>query len=219
MDEALSGAYGGLFPRRNSFIYPKEAVARGLFENFPHIASASVSRGSFQELFINIQERAPAYLWCGDAPPPSGATASGCYFLDSQGVVFAKSPYFSGSVYFEMYGALTAENVFAENHHASPIGFLFLPSADWSRVIAFRNSIRESEMPPEKFVLKDEGDAEFIFQNGTRLIFSLQENFDVVLENLLAAIDTKPLSKEVFAGQEKVFEYADARFENRIFYK
>src|SRR3989344_4220544 len=67
VDEALSGAYGGLFPRRNSFIYPKEAVARGLFENFPHIASASVSRGSFQELFINIQERPPAYLWCGDA--------------------------------------------------------------------------------------------------------------------------------------------------------
>lgn len=219
MDGELSGAYGGLFSRSNSLIYPKKAITRGLLLNFPHIASLALARSSFRALSVTIEEREPAYLWCGEIPPSSNENIADCYFLDPHGVVFAKAPHFSGSVYFEMYGALSDGNVFEESPHEPPIGFLFLPPADFNRIVSFKNALEESGMPPEKLVLKEENDAEFIFSNSTRLIFNLRQNFDMVLRNLLAALEAQPLSKKVFIGTEKVFDYADARFENRVFYK
>ena len=239
VDDALIGTYWGLFPRKNSLIYPKDALERGLFENFPHIASAVLLRGSFKELFVEIKERVPSYLWCGstllatggEEQEPIATPNTECYFLDPRGVVFAKAPYFSGSVYFEMYGALSGTNVFTEKRHAPPVGLLFLPLGEFKRVVAFKSALEEAGIPAEKLVLKEEGDpssraelttgrdAEFIFSNGTRLIFNFQENFETVLHNLLAATNAEPLPKEVFTGAEKVFDYVDARFENRIFYK
>ncbi len=227
VDDMLDGAYGWLFPRRNSLLYPKDAIMRGLFENFPHIASVVVRRGSLRELFLEVEERRPSYLWCGETLMPADGHAAECYFLDPQGVIFAKAPSFSGNVYFEMYGALSRTNVFKEKRHPSPIGFLFLSPAEFSRVVLFKDSLEEAGIPAEKLVVSSEGgstsgrkgDAEFIFSNSTRLVFNFQENLDAVMRNLFVAIETEPLSKEAFTEAEKVFEYVDARFENRIFYK
>src|SRR3989344_1472369 len=69
-DDALRGSYWGLFSRKNSLIYPKDALERGLFENFPHIANVAISRKSLRELSVEVNEREPSYLWCGEEYAP-----------------------------------------------------------------------------------------------------------------------------------------------------
>ncbi|MBI2049172.1 MAG: hypothetical protein HYT29_01945 [Parcubacteria group bacterium] len=219
VDAELAGSYFKIFNRANSFLYPRRNIERKLVETFPRLASVSVYRVNFQELGVKVEERVPSYLWCGPALPEKDARAQ-CYFLDPLGVAFARAPYFSGAVYFELYGKMNGENILESREYEPPIGFSFLPPDDFKRIIAFRDALRASDMPPEKLILEETGDAAFFFPSGLRLSFHLTQNFHTVLFNLLAALDTEPLQKEFFYSAEKnPYEFLDARFENRIFYK
>lgn len=226
-DAELSGAYLKLFNRANGFLYPRKGIEKKLSEAFPRLASVSVSRISFKAIEVKVRERVPAYLWCGENLPLENARRE-CYFLDPGGVAFARAPYFSGNVYFEFYGKMNGSALRAASEAKPlaargiepPVGLSFLSPDEFARIVAFKDALRESGMPAEKFVVEESGDAFFLFPSGLRLKFLLTQDFDAVLFNLLAALDTEPLREEFFRSvEENPYEFLDARFENRIFYK
>ena len=143
-----------------------------------------------------------------------------CYFLDPLGIAFAKAPYFSGSVYFELYGKMEKGSIFQSEEHEPPLGHSFLSSGNFARVVSFRDALVADGMPPEKLAVEENGDARLFFPSGLYMKFLLTQDFGVLLSNLRAAMDTEPLRKEFFISAEKnPYAFLDARFENRIFYK
>src|SRR3989344_5524679 len=200
VDVELSGSYFKLFNRANSFLYPRRSIEKKLLETFPRLASVSAYRVSLKELGVKVEERVPSYLWCGLVLPQKDVRRE-CYFLDPLGVAFARAPYFSGSVYFELYGKMNGTSIFQSREYSPPavsgveppIGLSFLPIDDFERIIAFKDALRESGMPPEKLVVEETGDAAFFFPSGLHLSFQPTQNFHTVLFNLLAALDTEPL--------------------------
>lgn len=229
----IQGAYLSLFNRASSFLYPRKEIEKSLSLAFPRMANVAVSLERLREIQVDVEERVPSYLWCGSTlNPAEGLTTSGeylssknlsreqCYFIDPQGVIFTEAPHFSGNVYFEMYGDISGKSVFSENAPERPIGFFFLPTQDFERIIALKNELANSGIIAEKFIVEnEERDAAFVFPNGIRLLFNLNQDFGILVYNLLAAFDTEPLKKEMLYKNEPTLRYIDARFENRIFYK
>jgi len=129
----------------------------------------------------------------------------------------------SPAVYFEMYGALSGGPRFVpRTGDFATIGHPFLPDTEWRRLLAFKDALLEAGIPVKKIVVEQAGgDAFFIFPSGVRFIFSFTQDFNAVLFNLLAALETEPLTDDVFYATDgsAPLEYLDARFENRIFYK
>ena len=218
-EEKLTGAYFRFWSRANSFLYPKKAIAEGLFTAFPRLAHVSVSRTGLREISIRVEERAPSYLWCGETRPAE-AGRTPCYFLDPQGIAFTRAPYFSGGVYFEIYGPFTGPRTPPAAFHEAPIGRSFFPTGEWRRVIIFKDALITAGLSPDTLVVETSGEASFLFPSGLRMVFSLTQDLDEALENLFAAVGTAPLMKEAFTLPEKnPFSYVDVRFKNRIFYK
>ena len=218
-EEKLMGAYFRFWSRANSFLYPKKAIAEGLFTAFPRLAHVSVSRTGLREISIRVEERAPSYLWCGETRPAE-AGRTPCYFLDPQGIAFTRAPYFSGGVYFELYGPFTGLRTPPAALHEVPIGRSFFPTDEWRRVIMFKDALITAGLSPDMLVVETSGEASFLFPSGLRMVFSLSQDFDEALQNLFAAVGTAPLTKEAFiVPEENPFSYIDVRFKNRIFYK
>jgi len=219
---ALSGTRAKIFNKANSFLYPRHAVEEGLLSAFPRLKEAVVSRAGLAALRITVEEREPSFLWCGEKLPV-GTERNDCYFLDRDGIAFTRAPYFSGAVYFEMYGALSGGPRFVpRTGDFATIGHPFLPDTEWRRLLAFKDALLEAGIPVKKIVVEQAGgDAFFIFPSGVRFIFSFTQDFNAVLFNLLAALETEPLTDDVFYATDgsAPLEYLDARFENRIFYK
>lgn len=219
VEEKLSGAYFKIFNRANIFLYPRKSIEKTLLETFPRLANVSLYRVGFREIVVKIEERAPSYLWCGDEYFPDTLRRE-CFFLDPQGVAFARAPHFSGPVYFEIYGKMRGNAIPALAKHGPPIGLSFLPLGDFVRIIAFKDALAGSGLSAEALVVQETGDALFFFPSGLRLIFQLAQDFGVVNSNVFAALGTAPLKKEFFYSSPKnPYEFLDARFENRIFYK
>lgn len=219
VDMKLSGAYLGLINRANSFLYPRTDIEENLLESFPRLAGVSAYRVGFREIAVKVKERVPSYLWCGEEYLPALSRRE-CYFLDPLGVAFARAPYFSGVVYFELYGKMRGSALLTASGIESPIGVSFLPSEDFTRVIALKEKFNEAGFLSEKLVIEETGDVTFFFFSGLRLVFNLAQDLGEIFSAVLAAVGTEPLPKEFFLSTEKnPYEFLDARFENKIFYK
>ena len=194
--KSLDGRYWKLFSRASSLIYPRKQIEKKIFETFPRVASVAVFLDELRELVIEIEEREPTYLWCGEKISLNENVKPQCYFIDPEGIIFTKSPYFSGNVYFEMYGKISGTNIY-NNPTSPPLGFFFLKSENFMRVVAFKNELASSGMRAEKFILEEKGDVAFVFPSGTELLLNFSQDFGMVLYNLLAAFDTESINKEM----------------------
>ncbi len=76
----LDASYMGVFPKRNSLIFPKDQISKTLISTFPKIESLDIETESFGYLNVRIRERAPAVEWCN---------AIHCYFVDESGYIFS----------------------------------------------------------------------------------------------------------------------------------
>ncbi|KKS44552.1 MAG: hypothetical protein UV08_C0019G0003 [Parcubacteria group bacterium GW2011_GWA2_42_18] len=102
-ESVLQNNFTGLFPRKNFLIYPRRQIKEILSERFQRIEQMSLKVEEDNILVVEIKERQGEYLWCGLEPlepDPSGE----CFFTDAQGYIFDQAPYFSGNVYFKIYG-------------------------------------------------------------------------------------------------------------------
>ncbi len=89
--EVLAGSYLYLFPKRNIFIYPRATLEKHLLAHFWRIKEVEVSLRDLRSITVTLTERASALLWCGDEVSVSESSGH-CYFLDEEGLVFAKAP-------------------------------------------------------------------------------------------------------------------------------
>jgi hypothetical protein len=215
--ENIEGKYFWIFPKTNSFIYPVKKIEENLSEKYKRLKDIKidVDANDLKTLWISVSEYDGKYLWCGDKIIDSFVDQQ-CYFLDADGYIFDKAPYFSGEVYFKFFGNAVSDLT-------NPVGSTF--ALDYFKnLISFKESIEKMNLKPVIFYLEDTEDGSFYLSsetsapNAPKILFKLDSDYTKLVENLQSAITTEPLQTELKNKLNDLL-YIDLRYGNKVFYK
>ncbi|NOY35404.1 MAG: FtsQ-type POTRA domain-containing protein [bacterium] len=218
----LQGKYFGIFPKDNILIFPKEEISAGVAGDFGRIKEIAVDGDFPDSLLINITERKPTALFCGQLPTPSsetpnyntlsnppksdlpagrqasdGSGGGDCFFVDGDGVVFEKAPVFSDNVYVKFYGEKTGEREIS--------GF--------GKMMDFVKTAQNGGVDIIKIVMEKDGLRKFYTSEGWHIMLNENDDFQIAFENLKLALEEK------IKENRKYLDYIDLRFGNKLFYK
>lgn len=223
INHVISGNYLYVFPKSNILIFPKNKITSELVKDFPRIDTLSVTVEK-NLLKLTITERKPHALWCGQS---FDQVVDPCYFVDSQGFVFAEAPQFDGSSYLKLYGSnssvqngTSTENILPDGNQPIP-AWQFLSENEYTDVQNFLISIKNLGLELTALELSDSTTYKFQIKNNGFLFVSRNVPLNDTLENLKAG-----LSNDIFWTKDKKnqtvlsqLEYIDMRYGNKIFYK
>ncbi len=210
VNKIISGKYFFLIPKNSVFFYPKEKIKNELLSKFGRIEAVYPAIDNGNTLVISVSERSPKYLWCGKEPSTNNHVDGKCYFMDKTGTIFVKSPDFSPNVFFTFYGPLASTT--------DPIGATIFPTEELERIISFRDSVSAMGFDSKSFSVLKDGDYELNLVRSGKILFNKKDNFTQLVDNILLAITSLPLSEEVKSKIDSLL-YIDVRFGNKVFYK
>lgn len=227
VNKTLEGNYLFIFPKKNIFLYPKEEIREKLRLDFPRLSSATVSFKDWNSVDVSVTEYEPFANWCINKPLASDSDTSAgtgifathtknnndCYFLNHDGLIFSKSPYFSGNVFLRYFGG----GVFGE-----PVGQRLLSKNNQFEIFnEFVKSLRDAGFTPTDIFIEDDGNMVIYLTDTGKLIVKNNQDFTTVLVDLKNLIGNKD-----FKGRDKNgrlhFQYIDLRgldTGDKIFYK
>ncbi|HVV39295.1 MAG TPA: hypothetical protein VHD31_03130 [Candidatus Paceibacterota bacterium] len=198
--EEIGGTYGLVFAKDNALFYPRDQVQAQLTKQFPVFESVSLKVQDFTNLRIDIVERGPHALWCGE----STTTPSPCFLLDAVGVVYAPAADFSGEVYVKYFGSTT---------NSQPKQFL--NPEQFRSLAAFAAAAAQQAKVAVASVSVSDTAATMRFANGFALMFALKDDTADVLERFRLALTADPFTTHDLSQ----FEYLDLRFGDKLYYK
>jgi cell division septal protein FtsQ len=198
----LEGAYGYLFARNNIFLYPRAGIEAGLLAKYPTLRTADVHAKDFHTIDITVAERQPVALWCNQS-------AADCYYLDEEGLVYARAPQFSASPYVSYQGPATST--------PQPGLKQFLTQDEFQSLVALVAALNAKEPSDQigQVVVDANNDARAYFNDGFVLIFSLNDDGGDIFERFNLAIQSDAFSGKTLSD----FQYLDLRFGDRLYYK
>lgn len=212
----LSGRYFYLFARSNFLIYPKKQIYNDLLKSFPRIETLSVARDGFNTLEINITERSGAYLYCGaTVPEVQSEVGENCYFVNNDGYIFDKAPYFSGNVYFKYYTALPTDS--------NPLTQYIVSTDRFHLLARFIDGITNLGFNPINLVIDQNGLHSLYLANPSgstspKVIFNQEDELSAVLDNLSISMNNPEFAQEINSKYDTLL-YIDLRFKNKVLYK
>ncbi len=207
----LEGDYLWFFPIANSLWYPKSGLEKYLKESYGRIDTIDISSKDLTTLQIHITERKPVALWCKKINEigESGAVSvrDDCYFMDSNSVIFAEAPTFSGDAYFKYYGLVEASDPVGQSYLAS--------STEFSIISSLVLATQKLSLRPQYLLARGEGEFSIVIFGGAEIYFDLKKPIVNTIENLEALLENDfPKTRENLP-----VEYIDLRFGNKLFYK
>ncbi len=214
VNEEISGKYLIIFHKSNFLIYPHNHIYNNLLELFPRIEELKISRNSFNNLKIEIKERSGTYLYCGNSLPENKTLlGDNCYFVNNNGYIFDKAPYFSGDIYFKFYSQIdkidpTGANLFSEDY--------------FYKFIRFIDDIKKLGLNPVYVVMNGEENSLFLEKKqnkiNPRIIWKNEDSLDAVLEDISLAMKEEEFANEINSKYDTL-SYIDLRFDNKVIYK
>lgn len=217
IESDMSGKYLHLFSKHNSFIYPKQYVYNDLLKTFPRIEKLTIYRGPLNTINAIIVERAGSYLWCGDSVPEiQNDIGENCYFINNDGYIFDKAPYFSGNVYFKFYIPLL-------NSPINPLGLQMLKSDDFHSLLRFVSKTTDLGLKPIYLVFDNIDTYQLYLDHGDNdttpeIIFKNTDDLNKTADNLSIAM-SKPEFADEIKSKYTTLLYIDLRFNNKVLYK
>lgn len=209
-EEYLQGAYLWVFPVRFALWYPEGQLEKYLKESFKRIDTISIGLKNFHTLSIEITERKPYAIWCGQSPEVSaGDSSPRCYFMDSNSAIFAEAPNFSGDAYFKYYGLVDSENPIGQYYMSSSTQFLGIAS--------LVSSASKLSLRPQYLIAKGDGEFSLVISGGGQIYFDTTKPIENTISNLEALLRTSVLSTST--SHDLPVDYIDLRFGNKLFYK
>lgn len=198
---ALAGNYLFIFPKDNTFLYPKDKVLSSLLDSFPRIKDAKINREGLTKLSLTIDERAPAGIWCGQQEGQTEGSA--CYFLDDESFIYAEAPLFSGTSYLAFYGALfstSTENIIGEH---------FADTADFHALIELRDILSRQGVKIITYEKQKDGDYRARIEQGGTILVNLTASPKDIALAIASSLEAK---KNAGQGNIEDIDYIDARF-------
>ncbi len=198
-----SGKYLFLFKKQNIFIYPRNITEDRLLEELKRIKTVEIKRKGLDTLEIYITEYKPKYLWCGEYIKQNGLNINeNCYFMNKEGYIYAKAPFFSGNVFLEWYTQKLNDN---------PVGSFMLNESVFNKLITLKDVIQSMGFDLIKITEQKEGDYAFIINGGSKILFNINQDSTRLIDTLDSVLGE--------ISKNKTFEYIDLRFGNKVFYK
>ena len=193
----IDGMYWKIFPKNNLLIYPKEAIKKEILNMEPVALAVKVNANLDHTLKINVKERLATALWCKKTEE--------CYFVDETGIVFA--PAGDRGKFVKYYGIITD----------SPLGKRFGEPNFLTELFDFANKIKELGLLPVKVDIIDKDQGRMYFEDESSLLFlPYEKNKKALFENIELFINDLRAKN---GGLLPAFEYIDARYGNKIFFK
>jgi hypothetical protein len=213
----LAGRYIGLFSRSNFLIYPQKKIYNDLVVNFPRIESLAVTREGLNTLHVSLTERAGSFLYCGLAiPDKKEDVGENCYFVNNNGYIFDKAPYFSGDVYFKYYTAITGDI-------SNPLGTQMLTEVRFHDLVRFIDGVSALGFKPTSLTIDTNGTHSLYLKSANskpnpKIVFKADNNLSIILDNFITAMSKKEFANEINSKYDTL-SYIDLRFKNKVLYK
>jgi len=209
--ETLKGRYFYLFKRANALIYPKAEIEANITKFFPRIKALKVYKENWFNIVVDISERSGSYLYCGqNIPEEKNDIGDNCYFVNDEGYVFDRAPYFSGNVYFKFY--------IANQYQGDELlGRDILPTQEFVKLINFIEEIESLGFKPIILDLNKE-DEYYLFLEGIsdpKIIFKKDNDLDSLFVNLSSAMNEKKF-REIIKNNYNTLSYIDLRYKNKV---
>jgi len=198
VETELEGTYFRLVPKRFVYSYPKDRINEKLNE-ISRMYDVDIYKSPRNTLNISFEEYSPHALWCIE-----GSSTTSCFFLDKTGYAFAPSQILQGGTFVR--------------HFSSDLNEITEGAViDEGKLIKIDQFISQAEeflgfRITSLTYMQDED----IFMNingGGELRISLNNDFDGVIENIIATLESDEFS-HIAPGN---FQYIDARFKNKLF--
>ncbi len=216
-NKELSGKYWRLFSRSNIFIYPHSRIYDNLLVLFPRIEKLTITRENWNTLHIDIAERAGSYLYCGESVPEVESNiGENCYFVNSDGYIFDKAPYFSGNIYLKYYAPIP--NISTDG----PLGLQMIEPERFHTLVRFVDGINALGFKPTYFVMSKDDNRLYLNHNtgdtNPNILFKDTNNLETILENLSLSMNKIEFANEIKSKYTTLL-YIDLRFDNKVVYK
>lgn len=215
--DKLSGRYYHLFSRSNFLIYPQNKIYKSLLVEFPRIEELSVKREGFNTLRVSVKERAGSYLYCGVSVPENKEDiGENCYFVNNDGYIFDKAPYFSGDVYFKYYMGISGDS-------SNPLGSQMVEVGRFHELVRFMDKVTSLGFKTSYLVVSSDGIYSLYLKSngesvGPRIIFKDDNDLNTIIDNLSTAMGEKEFANEINSKYDTLL-YIDLRFKNKVLYK
>ncbi len=212
----ISGKYFHLFYKGDVFIYPKKQIYNDLIKNFPRIDKLSISLSDLNTLNINISERAGIALYCGNEVPITiSEVGENCYFINNDGYIFDKAPYFSGNIYFKYYLPIDKKE--------DPLGSQALPKDVFHGYVRFIDEIKSLGFKPFYLFVDSSGDSSIFLEstpNGTapKILFKNESDLANIFESLSLSMSKPEIANEIKSKYSSLL-YIDLKYKNKVLYK
>lgn len=213
----MDGRYFHLFAKINSLIYPRQNIYNDLIQKFPRIENLSVYRDNLRTLNIDITERTGSYLYCGSSIPTNpNDVGENCYYINNDGYIFDKAPYFSGNIYFKYYLALGL-------NLTNPLGHQMIPMDDFHNMTRFIDGITALGFKPIYLASDPDGTYYLYLDHGSAdtaptITFKKENDLNIILDNLSLSMKKTEFADEINSKYTTLL-YIDLRFKNKVLYK
>ena len=197
----LTGKNFKIFPRDNFFIMPKKEFIDSLLKEFPRLKTVSLIKNFPNSISLKVTERNNEALFCFKNKD------EGCAFIDQDGFVFDKAPYFSAGVYLTFLEEATT---------TWKLDFQVISEEQFKKIIDFKNLLTE-ENPPIggkilQIIIKKEGIYELQTNEGWSILLNEKNDSQLTYQNLKTTLDQ-------IKEKRRNLDYIDLRFGNKVFYK
>ncbi len=202
-DTLLDKRYLGIVATDNILLLDRAGIKNTLLATFKNIHTVEISFSGLNTLHISVTERLMQSLWCAGMPDHPGA----CFFMDSDGFVFAKAT--STAISIPRYFGLIASS--------SPIGESYASSSFFALLAKVFDTVRAMQFAPYAFSAQSIDEYEITLKGGGILYLNNGKPFSQSLMNLQALIDNGYIKTD--DGFLKKIQYIDLRYGNKVDFK
>ncbi len=195
-----AGAYLYLFSKKNVLLYPKDTIKKQIASTYPQIKGINLNTEGTHEVLVEVTERTPHALWCKDV-----TSTDECYFMDSDGFIYTKAPYFSGSAFFKYFGGIESDPIHAQ----------FLTSLQITDLEKLVNNLKKISVEVTGMTVDGKGEYIAYLKDGGKILFDEAVGFDKVIENLQVILNNGSIK---IADLPKL-DYLNMRFGKKVFFK
>jgi len=190
-----SGNHFFIIPKTNILFFNKQELADTLLTTFPRLEKAEINKQYFSKnIVLKVLEREADFLWC--------ASSEECFYMNKSGLIFERGENDGSKFIFK--GGVTGD----------PIMQSFATADKIQNYLNFIE-VFEKEGLEVTYINIESSDKAILGTSIGEVFFSPGDaDLTLVAQNALLLID-EIMSKNPNA----VFEYIDARFGNKMFYK
>jgi hypothetical protein len=218
----ISGNEFLFIPKSNIFMVSKGKLTSILLSRFGRLEKIEVDKEFFsQKIKFNVSEREADFLWCSPQNLPT--QAGECYFMNKSGLIFEKSNFSSSSFLTSSVSWIEPKNklIFEGSLEGNPLMRNFVSSEKMQNYLKFVEILKNFGIEIISINIESIDKAIAKSDNGDIFFNPEEKDLSMTAQNVILLI--KEVKSHASSAGEKnssvQFNYIDARFGNKIYYK